>query len=251
MTERPPLGVIILAAGRGIRMNSFIPKVLHSVGGRPMLLHVLETARSLQPEKIVVIAGDDHKKVKSVLEDEDVIMVHQKQRLGTGHAVLQAREEFDGFEGCLLVLSGDVPLLSQMSLDKLLARHYVSDAAATVLTTIFDNPTGYGRVIRNGQANLGRIVEEKDCSDELRTIKEINAGVYVFDAELLLKYLPEVKNDNAQQEYYLPDVLPILISSGRRVAIDRMSDSREFAGVNTREQLVEANRIYRELYEKN
>lgn len=251
MTEKVPLGIIILAAGKGKRMKSPSQKVLHTIGEKPMIRHVINTARSLNPHKIVVIAGDNRERMIEVLDGEHVDLVEQEEQLGTGHAVLQAKKEFEGFDGNILILSGDVPLLSQMTLDKVLAKHYVSHASATVLTAIFDNPKGYGRVVRNGVGNLDRIVEEKDCTDTLRAIREVNAGVYVFDAGLLFRYLPEVQNHNAQQEYYLPDVLWVLKSSGESIAIDQVPDSREVAGVNTREQLVEANRIYGELHEED
>lgn len=251
MSSERHLAVIILAAGRGKRMNVSLPKVLHPVGGKPMLLHVVRTAKDLKPYKIVIIVGKEIEQVMKALNDEDVTLVHQKERLGTGHAVLQARKEFAGFDGKILVLSGDVPLLSQMTLDKLLNKHYVSNVAATVLTTIFDNPAGYGRTIRNGAGNLDRIVEDKDCTESQRRIQEINAGIYLFNAPLLFQYLPQVGNDNAQQEYYLPDVLSLMKSSGKEVAIDQVSDCREVAGVNNQEQLDEVNRIYRELHEKH
>ncbi|MEE9168045.1 MAG: NTP transferase domain-containing protein [Candidatus Neomarinimicrobiota bacterium] len=251
MAERPPLGVIILAAGKGKRMKSPDQKVLHSIGNKPMIRRVVATARALNPEKIVVIVGSHKERMNDILDGEQLTLVEQEERLGTGDAVLRAEKEFESFDGCILVLSGDVPLLSQMTLDKLLAKHYVSHASATVLAAIFDDPTGYGRIVRNGVENLHRIVEEKDCTDDLRTIREVNAGVYAFDARLLFRYLPEVGNNNVQKEYYLPDVLTVLRSSGHLVAVESVTDSREVAGVNTQEQLIEANRIYRELYENN
>lgn len=250
MTKARPLGIIILAAGRGIRMKSGLPKVLQRVGGRPMIRRVLDTAEALNPAKIVVVVGSGKNEVKRTLDGAGIAFVKQDRQLGTGHAVLQAGEEFEGFDGDILIMSGDVPLLSQLSLDKLLFTHYVSDAAATYMTVIFENPAGYGRVITNGQGDLFRIVEDKDCTPEQKVIREVNAGVYVFDAALLFRYLPEVGNINAQHEYYLPDVQEYMRSSGHNVALYRVVDSREVAGVNTPEQLDQVKRYYEELYGK-
>jgi len=249
--NQPPLSVIILAAGKGKRMKSSLPKILHPVGGEPMIRHVIRRAKSLNPNKIFIIVGREKEQVKEALKDENIIFIHQEEQLGTGHAVLQAKVFFAGMYGNVLVLSGDVPLLSQMTLDKLLNKHYVSSVVATILTTIFDNPTGYGRIVRNDAGYLDRIVEEKDCTENQKAIREINAGIYLFDVKLLFHYLPQVNNDNAQQEYYLPDVLPLMKLSGQPVAIDLLSDYREVAGVNNQEQLAEVNRIYKELYEKD
>lgn len=251
MTEPRSLGVIILAAGEGKRMKSSLPKVLHPVGGLPMIRHVVRTARTLKPDRIVVVVGTGKERIRKALDGHGIRFVEQSRRLGTGHAVLQARGEFEGFEGDVLVLSGDVPLLSEMSLDKLLFTHYVSKAAATYMTVIFDNPSGYGRVIKNGQGDLFKIVEDKDCSPRQKDIREVNAGVYVFDASLLFRYLPEVGNANAQGEYYLPEVQEFMRSAGHPVALYQVADPREVAGVNTPEQLVQVNRIYGELHEKN
>ena len=215
-----------------------------------MILHVVETANFLNPDKIVIIVGQDKEQVIEVLKGKNVTFVLQKEQLGTGHAVLQAKNQFSGFTGNVLVLSGDVPLLSQKTLDKLINKHYVSHSIATILTTIFDNPTGYGRIIRDKKGNLDRIVEEKDCTESEKVIREINAGIYLFDVQLLYHYLPRVGSDNTQHEYYLPEVLHLMKLSGQPVAIDMLSSYQEVAGVNSQEQLDEVNRIYRELYEK-
>lgn len=250
--DRPrPLGIIILAAGHGIRMKSHFPKVLQRVGGHPMIRWVLHTAQALKPAKIVVVVGSGKNQVKQALDGAGITFVKQDRQLGTGHAILQAGKEFEGFTGDILILSGDVPLLSQMSLDKLLTTHYVSNAAATYMTVIFENPSGYGRVIKNGRGDLFRIVEDRDCSPEQKVIREVNAGVYVFDAALLFRYLPEVGNLNAQKEYYLPDVQEHMRSAGHDVALYRVMDSREVAGVNTPEQLAQVKRYYEELHDKN
>ena len=223
--NRRPLAVLILAAGEGKRMKSDLPKVLHLVSGKPIISRVVETAQALKPEKIVAV---------------------QDRHFGTGHAVIQAKDSFSDFHGDLLILSGDVPLLSEISLDKILRRHYVSCATATVLSTIIDNPTGYGRVIRSNDGNLERIVEEMDCSEDERKIREINAGIYLFRSEVLFRYLPKVSNANVQQEYYLPDVLPMIIEDDGIVAVEQINDALEVAGVNSPEQLEELNLAFEE-----
>ncbi len=249
MGGKKPLGIIILAAGRGKRMKSDLPKVLHHVGGKPMIARVIEQAEHLKGSKIVVVVSNIKGRVVSAISHFNVVPVEQKERLGTGHAILQTKDEFSDFDGNILILSGDVPLLSQMTLDKLVHRHYVYRAAATVLTTIFENPAGYGRVVRNSDGTLNRIVEHKDCTDEQLKVREVNAGVYIFDSRYLFQCLPEVGCDNIQGEYYLPDVLPLIQSMGGKIAVETVEDTREVAGINTQEQLLEMNRIYHELYE--
>ncbi|MCH8010847.1 MAG: NTP transferase domain-containing protein [Candidatus Marinimicrobia bacterium] len=243
MSDHPNLGIIILAAGKGKRMKSTLPKVLHQVVGIPMIKHVVTTASQLNPEKVVIVVGQGKEQVKDVLKGFDLVFVEQREQLGTGHAVTQAEKEFAGFNGNILILSGDVPLITQMTLDKLLQMHYVSSVAATVLSAIFENPFGYGRIILNGEGSLDRIVEEKDCTTELQTIQEVNAGIYVFDSQLLFLHLSNIVCDNRQKEYYLPDIIPLLRKSGHRVAIEQVNNIHEVAGVNTREQLIEINRI--------
>lgn len=249
MSDKKPLGIIILAAGQGKRMKSDLPKVLHNVGGKPMIARVIEQAERLKGSKIVVVVSNIKGQVVSAISHYNVVPVEQKERLGTGHAILQTKDEFSDSNGNILILSGDVPLLSQMTLDKLVHRHYVYGAAATVLTTIFENPSGYGRVVRNSDGTLNRIVEHKDCTDEQLEIREVNAGIYIFDCRHLFQCLPEVGCDNVQGEYYLPDVLPLIQSMGGKIAVETVGDTREVAGVNTKEQLLEMNRIYHELYE--
>jgi UDP-N-acetylglucosamine diphosphorylase/glucosamine-1-phosphate N-acetyltransferase len=251
MSRHRSLGVVILAAGQGKRMKSSLPKVLHKVAGRPMVSHVIERAKQLMTDKIVIVVGNQKSQVINELADDDIIFVEQKVRLGTGHAVLQTKGEFEDFDGDILILSGDVPLITQMSLDKLLGKHYVSNAAPTVLTAIFENPFGYGRIIRNKNGSLDRIVEEKDCSHDQRSIHEINAGTYVFESKQLFQWLPEVDCENVQNEYYLPDVLPLIKAGGGVIALEQINDIREIAGINTQEQLAEVNRIYEEIHGKN
>lgn len=242
--NKQPLAVIILAAGEGKRMKSDLPKVLHPVGGKPMISHVVEIAQAIEPEKIVVIVGVGRELVMDELSRSGVEFAVQDKQLGTGHAVLQAKDNLSDFNGNVLILSGDVPLLSEMTLDKVLYRHYVSKAAATVLSTIIDNPTGYGRVIRRDDGNLKHIVEEKDCSRDEREVREINAGIYLFDAKTLFQYLPEVGNANVQQEYYLPDVLPLIMAESGIVAVEKTENAKEVAGVNSPEQLEELNSTF-------
>lgn len=231
------LATIILAAGQGKRMNSDLPKVLHAVLGKPMVQWVIEQARGSGAQRVVVIIGHKKELVEETLKQESVEFAVQVQQLGTGHAVQQAEPQLGEWDGDILVLSGDVPLLSIDTLNKLSHKHQSEQADATVLTAIFENPFGYGRIVRNSDNTLEKIVEEKDATDGIRAIKEINSGIYIFKREHLFRYLRMVKNDNAQGEYYLPDILPMMIRDGYRVALEIAGDPEEINGVNTIDQL--------------
>ncbi len=239
-----PLAVAILAAGQGKRMKSDLPKVLHKVGGQPMLLHVTGLAKAVGADRVIVIIGHGRKKVEALLAGTDVESVVQEQQLGTGHAILQTDSLLSDFNGDIMVLSGDVPLLTQNSLEKLLVRHYDSRAGATLMTANFDDPTGYGRIIRNADGYLDRIVEHKDCTSEQLKITEINTGIYIFTAKILFKSLKLIDNDNSQGEYYLPDALNHFPQFGYSIALELLNDPIEISGINTTEQLIEINRIF-------
>ena len=188
--------------------------------------------------------------VMDALADENVEYALQKDQLGTGHAVEQARDNLKNFKGNVLILSGDVPLLSKSTLLNLLSTHSSSEADATILSADVDDPTGYGRVIRRNDNTLDKIVEHKDASDDQRLIPEINAGIYIINSETLFELLPKVKNKNAQQEYYLPDVLPMILSKKGKVSIEKTENSHEILGVNTVKQLEELNEIFKKQDEK-
>ncbi len=236
---------MILAAGRGTRMESPLPKVVHKMAGIPMVTRVVRLSRQVGSERVVVIVGYEHETVRETLKDENVEFALQSLQLGTGHAVEQARPLLEDFQGDILILSGDVPALTAGTVNHLLKVHRETDALATLLTADVDDPKGYGRVIRNQDGTLKRIVEHKDASDDERGIREINAGIYVFDSATLFRLLPYVKNTNVQNEYYLPDVLPLILLEKGKVSVDKSKNSFEILGVNTVQQLEELNEIFR------
>ncbi len=246
MNRTRPLAVAIMAAGQGKRMNSPLPKVLHEIGGKPMLLLVTDLAQSIGAERIIAIIGHGRELVEVTLIGTGVETVIQEQQLGTGHAIRQTEPLLSGFVGDIMVLSGDVPLLTRASLEKLLATHYESRAGATLMTARFDDPTGYGRIVRDANGFLDQIVEHKDCTPEQLNINEINAGIYIFDAKTLFNSLELIDNDNAQGEYYLPDALNYFPHFGHTIALELLDDPVEIAGINTQEQLNKINRIFSE-----
>ena len=241
--NKNPLAVVILAAGKGTRMDSNLPKVLHKVGGKPMVSHVIDRALELGAEKIITIIGFRYELVQEKLKNEQTEFALQLEQLGTGHAVLQCAELFKNFRGEVLVLSGDVPLISLETLQSLLATHYTKGAKATLLSARVDDPTGYGRVIRNSNGLLHRIVEHKDADSDQLQINEMNAGIYIFDSQCLFNLLPLLGNNNAQGEYYLPDVLSLINENKGKVAIEITDNITEIQGVNTVEQLDELDKI--------
>ena len=235
--DNNPLAVTILAAGKGTRMESDLPKVLHKIGGKPMLSHVIQRAVELGAQKIISIIGYQHELVKETIANEPTRFAIQLDQLGTGHAVLQCASELSGFNGSVLVLSGDVPLISLNTLQNLLNTHNRSDSKATLLSAIVNDASGYGRVIRNSIGNLDRIVEHKDANQNELNVKEMNAGIYIFDCRTLFELLPQVGNNNSQGEYYLPDVLSLILHQGGKVAIEKTNNITEIQGVNTIQQL--------------
>ncbi|BBB90303.1 MAG TPA: bifunctional UDP-N-acetylglucosamine diphosphorylase/glucosamine-1-phosphate N-acetyltransferase GlmU [Methylomusa anaerophila] len=238
------LVTVVLAAGKGTRMKSALPKVLHPVGGKPMVRHVLDAAREAGAEKQVVVVGFGAESVEKTIGPQAEFVV-QAEQLGTGHAVMQAREQLQAIEGTVMVLCGDTPLLTGTLLSKLYQAHKNAGAAATVLTAIVPDPGGYGRVIRNGQGQVTKIVEHKDASQEERKVDEVNTGIYCFEKEPLLNALARLTCDNVQREYYLTDVIGILNSGGNKVRAVSADDHRETLGINSRIQLAEAEKILR------
>lgn len=243
-----PLSTVIMAAGKGTRMKSDLPKVLHLVDNKPMLMHVINLARQLDSERIINIFGHKKELVIDAIKSENVEYVIQEPQLGTGHAVQQTEKLLKYFTGDVLVLSGDVPLLRKSTLDKMLRIHREADNGATVLTAIFKDPHGYGRVIRKKNDTLNCIIEDKDCTNEQRKIQEINAGIYIFKSKELFSALNKIKNDNKQNEYYLPDALKYIAKNGQSIALHITDEPIEISGVNTVEQLTELNLIYKKWY---
>ena len=226
--------VVVLAAGEGVRMKSSTPKVLHPVCGRTILWHVLEAARSLEPDPLVVVVGAGGEGVRKAFADRKIAWVEQKERRGTGHALLQAEPALAGFAGKLVVLCGDAPLVTPATLGKLMRA--AQGRVGTVLTCEVEDPSGYGRVLRDTRGDVTRIVEHRDATEEERRIREINSGGYAFDAPLVFDAVRQIKPDNAQGEHYLTDVLPILMRRGR-VGAYAAEDCSEVLGVNSRRDL--------------
>ncbi len=238
------LAVIIMAAGKGTRMKSDLPKVLHRANGRPLVQYVLDTALSLDPEKIVLIVGHQAELVKEATARYRIIAALQEPQLGTGHAVMQTESLLNDFNGEVLILSGDAPLVNAETLQELIAFHRSSHAAATVLTAELNDPTGYGRVIRElNSDHVLKIVEQKDASEQELVVREINSGVYVFDTRMLFDALGQINTNNAQKEYYLTDVFGICFECGQKVCAFKTDNPDEILGINTPEQLVEAERL--------
>ncbi len=238
------LAAVILAAGQGTRMKSDIPKVLHAVGGRPMLSQVVQIARALDAGPVVPVIGHGAELVRSTLHSEELTFVLQGQQLGTGHALQCAEAALAGFSGDLLLLCGDVPLLREATLRSLLAHHQKTGASVTILTAEMADPTGYGRIIR-GPSGVELIVEEKDATDAQRQVREINTGIYLFQAPQVFTFLRRLDNRNAQGEYYLTDVVAAARQAGERVEALLVADAQETMGINDRVQLAEADCIMR------
>ncbi|MGM7668218.1 bifunctional UDP-N-acetylglucosamine diphosphorylase/glucosamine-1-phosphate N-acetyltransferase GlmU [Microbacterium sp. A93] len=245
MTENK-LAIIVLAAGQGTRMKSRLPKVLHSISGRSLVGHVLTTASRLGAERIEVVVRHERDRVVAVLAEHypDAIIVDQDEIPGTGRAVQIAVDALPAdFTGDVLVLSGDVPLLEAETLQALVDAHRGASAAATVLSALLDDPTGYGRIIRDAGGTVARIVEQKDATAEEAAVSEINSGVYVFRASALRTFLAKVDQNNAQGEMYLTDVIGLLRQAQEIVAAEVAGDSAATFGVNDRIQLAEAGRV--------
>ena len=230
------LAVVIMAAGKGTRMKSDLPKVLHELAGKPLLAHVVETARQLEPERIVVVVGHGRAQVMDRFKGEGLMFATQEPQLGTGHAMMQARGALAGFRGAVVVLSGDVPLITAATLRAMLAAHRRAGAAVTALTCEMDDPGSYGRILRDHGRVIAN-VEAKDATAEQLAIREINSGVYVFDADFLLPALDQLTSDNTQREYYLTDLIAAAVRAGKAVEGVRAEDLVEIMGVNTVEQL--------------
>lgn len=241
MTE---LRAVILAAGKGTRMRSKLPKVLHKVGGKAMLQHVLDAADAAGAAEKIVIVGHGAELVESMVGEQGKIVM-QAEQLGTGHAVMQTKDALAGFTGTAMILCGDTPLLDGEELKKFYEAHVQSGAAATVLTAFMDNPFGYGRIVRDADGDVQGIVEEKDADAQQKLIKEINTGIYCLECPLMFDVLATLTCDNAQGEYYLTDVLTKLNEAGKKVGGVVTEDSDMVMGINSRRQLAEAESVMR------
>lgn len=240
---------IVMAAGQGKRMkNPDKAKVLYEVGGKPMIGHVVDQANACHASPVVVIIGHQRDAVREYLDslNGNIVTAVQEPQLGTGHAVMQAGQALADYDGDVIVLSGDVPLLQKSTIDKILDVHKETAASATVLTAEFPDPTGYGRVVRRDDGSVEKIIEHKDATEDERRIREINSGIYVFNCKDLFSALKKVKPDNAQAEYYLTDVFAIFRNEGKRISAVVADDREEISGVNTIDQLQQVNNRYLE-----
>lgn len=238
------LKTLILAAGKGTRMKSELPKVIHEVNGIPMISKIIKALEVLKPEENILILG--HKKeevLKVVGEDADYVV--QTEQLGTGHAVLQAKDKLKDYDGDVMVLCGDTPLLREETLEELYKFHRDTDSVTTILTSIYDNPFGYGRIVKeNGLVKA--IVEEKEADAEIKKIKEVNAGVYCFRGRELFDALSKITNNNEKGEYYLTDVIGIQVGEGKKVQSFVLNDNIEILGVNSKVELAQASKVLRD-----
>jgi len=238
------LAAVILAAGKGTRMKSELPKVLHPICGQPMLSYPLDAAEQAGFQKLAVVIGHQAEQVRQQFSERQVSWVEQTEQLGTGHALMCAAEVLEGFTGTLLLLCGDVPLLQADVLKQVLDYHRHEKATVTVLTAEMQDPTGYGRIIRSNE-QVQQIVEEKDATEAQRRINEINTGTYLFDAKFVFAALKNLKTDNAQGEYYLTDVVAAAAHAGHKVRGVVIPDATQMMGINDRRQLAEAEAVMR------
>ncbi len=239
------VATIILAAGKGKRMKSDRAKVLHPLAGKPMLYYPLKVAREIESQKIIVVVGYQRQKVKEAFPDQDIVYVTQRNQLGTGNAVACTQETLKDFHGDILLLCGDIPLIKKNSLKNLINVHQEEGNAVTVLTAKMKNPTGYGRIVRDDQGKIRKIIEEKDASPEEKTISEVNSGIYCFDSKFLFNALESLSRQNAQEEYYLTDIVAIARNRGAKVADFLIPNEAEVTGVNNRIELARASEIIR------
>jgi bifunctional UDP-N-acetylglucosamine pyrophosphorylase/glucosamine-1-phosphate N-acetyltransferase len=235
---------VILAAGMGKRMKSDLPKVLHPFAGSTIVDFMLDTVEELSPEHCVLVIGHQAERVRQALAGRAVQFVLQAKQLGTGHAVMQCERALEGFEGTILVLVGDVPLLRAETLSAMLEEHRQSGAACTVLTALFPDPTGYGRVLRGSDGSVEAIVEHKDATEEQRAVKEINSGILAFESRWLWPHIHRLESGNAQSEYYLTDLVGLFRKAGLKVSAYCAQDPWEVRGINSSEQLAELERIF-------
>jgi UDP-N-acetylglucosamine diphosphorylase/glucosamine-1-phosphate N-acetyltransferase len=238
--EREGFRTIILAAGKGKRMKSDLAKVLHPVCGVPMLAYSVAAARAAGAQKIVVVIGHQAERIRELFKKDELLFVEQHALLGTGHAVLQAKEAFKDYAGSVVILCGDVPLIRSETVRALYECHRSDDAVVTVLTTIPAEPSGYGRVVKAKDGRVLKIVEDKDATPDEKRIREINTGIYCAESPFLFDAVSSLGNRNAQGEYYLTDIVEIASKKGLRVTSVLADDPEEVMGINTCEELEKA-----------
>ena len=230
------LAIIIMAAGKGTRMNTELPKVLHKLNNKTMIEHVIDTTLKINPEKIIVVIGYKSELIKKQLNDYNIEYAEQLEQLGTGHAIMQCQNILNDFNGDTLILSGDVPLITKKTLSDLYKKHIEYKSKGTILSAIINNPTGYGRILRDKNSFIS-IVEEKDANEKQKKINEVNTGIYIFNNQILFSNINQINNHNNQSEYYLPDVLPIILKNKHQITVCKTSNELEIKGINTIQQL--------------
>lgn len=237
------LGVIILAAGKGTRMKSKMPKVLFKIAGKPMLFYPISVAKKLRTQKIVVVVGYEKEQIINEMNGvKGIRFVTQKEQLGTGNAVLSAEKEFRNFRASILILSGDIPLVTVETLKKFIEKHQRSGATVSLISTNVDNPYGYGRIIRDESGRPWEIVEEVDAAASEKAINEINAGIYLVDSDFLFRALKNLSRSNKQGEYYLPQIVSHAYAKGRKIDVFAINEMDDVFGVNNRLELSDADR---------
>ena len=243
---RGDLALVLMAAGKGTRMRSRLPKVLHPVCGRPILMHALELGLELGATRRIVIVGSGEDEVRVALAGLDVELVRQTEQLGTAHAALQARAALAGHDGPVIVMNGDHPLYRARTLAALRETWESRKAGLAILVTELPDPEGYGRVLRDASGRIVRVVEQSECSDTLRRVREVNLGAYIADARTLFELLAGVRNDNTRGEYYITDLIEIALATGHKVETSTAADWCESLGVNTRQELARVESLLRE-----
>lgn len=244
--NKKPTSALILAAGLGTRMKSTKAKVLHKVLFEPMIRHVVQTVHSVGFDNVFVVVGHQKEEVMAVLDDFQVSFAVQAEQLGTGHAVLCAEKQLQPIGGTVMILCGDVPLISKDSLQQMLDAHHDTRPALTIMTTELEDPANYGRILRDERGQLQAIIEEKDATAEQRKINEINAGIYCTEAPFLFDALSRVGTDNAQGEIYLTDIVKIAIDMDQKVEIFSGAAAEEVLGINSTVELAAANKYLQE-----
>lgn len=239
------LSAIVLAAGKGKRMKSSLPKVLHPILGRPVISYVIDAVKGIKPERTLVVIGHGSEEIKKTLTSNRLEYVIQSEQLGTGHAVLSAKGVLKGFNGHILILNGDSPLVRPETIKRFINSHFKAGYSLSILTANVENPTGYGRLIRNSKGDVLKIVEERDASSQERVINEINSGIYCVESSLLWKALEKVRRNNYQKEIYLTDIVYLSSSVGERVNGFLIKDAEQVLGINNRVELMNAEGIMR------
>ncbi len=236
------LASIILAAGKGTRMKSRLPKVLHPLLGKPLLAHVIDLLKSMSVEQIVVVVGHGAELVRRTFNQE-FEFVYQQEQLGTGHAVACAKDALLERKHSVLIICGDTPLFQKTTLESFIDAHHQSHNVVSILSSHFENPFGYGRIVRDGSGNFSRIVEEKDATEEEKTITEVNTGTYMVEVRFLFELVTQLECNNAQGEYYLTDIVGLAASKGLKVGAYPFAEEEEALGVNSRAQLARAESV--------